>query len=681
MKRIFSRALGATLLTVCACSGWAAATAPIPAQSRVVAAAGAAPPTSQPFTIASAEDLVVTLTDLQVPAALASATVAVTQGDTLVGSSTLAPPATSTTLSISQASGAYTLWVFGSPNASFSVGTFTACVAPKASPSACIQSASLAGNISTPSSASNPTVSTLSTALTVTTSGSYTFNFTDFQFPAALGTAPNLALFQGSSVIQLSIASGTSISLSPGTYTLLSIAQANQTTQAGLYGLTITSPGGAKPLLDIAVPVGTLPAATSFDNPSSQAVTLKITDFAFPGALANANALLTSGGAIVTQTSASGGAVTQTAPAGGLGLWVYAAAGTTPGTYEADVTAGATYLYTAAGGATPSGSTTYAYGFVSPSVAAGSYQATVADLNFPAGLSSLSFDVAQGGSVLGSSTASGGVQINASAGPVVFLVSAQTPAQGAASTNGLFDVNLKTSAAPQTLEFDQTQSVSATPSLFDSQTLTIGVSASFDATLADLKLPAAFDNLALVVSQGSSVFGKIYGGGTFSFNATPGVYQLTFVASPASQQQYGTYGAAVVFTPPSITSFAANETSAATNSTITLSWDTANATSCTGSGGGWSGSTTSGSISLVLSATTTYTLSCTGAGGTVSKSIAVTATSTSTTSSGGGGSLAAGELSALLLVVLASRRFRRELVPTDPRRPSPPPEGKDPPAS
>lgn len=430
MKRIFSRALAAAILTACACSGWAAATVPIPPESRLVAATGAATTTSQAFTVASAEDLVVTLTDLKVPAPLASATVAVTQGDALVGSATFATPATSTALSIPQAAGAYTLWVFGTPNASFSVGTFTVCVAPKASPSACIQSDSLAGNISAASSASNPTVSTLSTTLTVTAAGSYTFNFTDFQFPAALSTPPDLALFQGSSTIQLSIASGTSINLSPGTYTLLSIAQADQTAGAGLYGLTITSPGSAKPLLDTAVPVGTLPAATVFDNPSTEAVTLKITDFAFPGALANAGALLTSGGATVAQTSAGAGAVTQSAPAGGLELWVYAAAGATPGTYEADVTAGGTNLYTTAGGATPTGSTTYAYGFVSPTVAAGTYQATVADLNFPSALSSLSFKVAQSGSALASSTTSGSVPINAAAGPVVFLVSAQTPPRG-----------------------------------------------------------------------------------------------------------------------------------------------------------------------------------------------------------------------------------------------------------
>ncbi len=602
--------------------------------------------------------MTVTLNDLKVPSALASATVVVTQGDTLVGKATYSAPATSASFSISKAAGAYTLWVFGTPNASFSAGTFTACVAPTSTPSACIQSASLAGIVSAPSSASNPTVSTLSTSLTVTAAGSYTFNVTDFQFPAALSTPPSFGLFQGSTLVQTAITSGMSVTLNPGTYTLLGIAQADSTTQAGLYGLTITPAAGA-PLLNVAVPVGVTQPATSFDNSATQSVTLKITDFAFPSALASANALLTAGGTAVAQTSSAGGAVTQSAPAGALKLWVYASAGATPGTYEADVTAGPTHLYTTAGGANPSGTTTFAYAFVSPSLTAGSYQATLADLQFPSALSSLSFDVAQDGSVLKTSAAAAAVDITAAAGPVVFLVSAQTPAAGSTSTNGLFDVSLQTAGASPTLVFDKTQSVSGSPALFDSQTLTIGVSASFDATLADLKVPAAFDNLALVVSQGSTVFGKIYGGGTFSFNASPGTYQLTFVASPATGLEYGLYGTGVTFTPPTITTFKSSATSAATNSAITLTWATANATSCTGSGGSWNGSATSGSASLVLAATTTYTLSCSGPGGTASQSVTVTATAAASSGGGGGGSLDAGLLFVIALIAGLSRHRAR----------------------
>lgn len=56
----------------------------------------------------------------------------------------------------------------------------------------------------------------------------------------------------------------------------------------------------------------------------------------------------------------------------------------------------------------------------------------------------------------------------------------------------------------------------------------------------------------------------------------------------------------------------------------TLTWSTANATSCTASGA-WSGAkATSGSESVTVNATSNYSLSCTGPGGTVTKSAKVT---------------------------------------------------------
>jgi hypothetical protein len=621
-----------------------------------VAAPNAPAATQLAFTIASAEDLQVTLTDLQIPAPLSSAEVVITQGAAVVGKAALAAPATTATLSITGAVGAYTLWVFGQPGANFSVGTFTACVAPKASPSACISSASLAGNITASSAAANPTLSTLSTQLTVSTAGSYTFTFSDFQFPVALSVAPNVALFQGSTEIQVQIASGTAIALSPGVYTLLALADADQTVKAGLYGITITGPAGTTALLNAAVPVGQTTQSSPFDNPAAQSLTLKVTDFSFPGPLGSASALLTSGGTSLGQATASGGATTVAAPAGALELWTYATPGSTPGTYEVDVLAAAKTLFAAAGGVSPSGGSAYAYGFVAPAVAAGTYQASVGDLQFPAQLSALSFAVAQDGTILKQSSTGAALAVSAAAGPVVFLVSAQAPVAGTQSGNGLFDVNLQTSGASQQLLYDKTQSVSSTPNVFDSQSLTLGIQASFDATLSDLQIPSQFDNLALVVSRGTTVLGKIYGGGTFSFAGPPGTYQLTFVASPAAQQQFGMYGVSVVFSPPTIGTFTSSASSATTGSAVTLSWNASNATSCTGSGGAWDGSGTSGTQSVVVSATTTYTLSCTGTGGGTSKSVTVTATAAH--SSGGGGAMSSTSILALLGLCLASRRMR-----------------------
>jgi hypothetical protein len=604
---------------------------PLPPETVLVGASGTPAATQESFTISPAEDLVVTLTDLQVPAALSSATVVVSQGSSITGDATLASPATTATFTIPAATGQYTLQVFGEPNSSFSVGTFTVCVAPKSSPSNCIQSASLSGNISAPASAANSTISTVSAPLTVTTAGTYTVSFADDQFPSALQTPPNLAIFQGSQPIALAIASGTGLSLSPGTYTLLAIAQASQSSQAGLYGITITGPPGVAPLLNSSYPVGTLAPAVQATNPSSQTLTLTVTDFQFPAALAAATALASSGGTVLgtASISAASGTASFPAPAGAVQVWSYAAAGASAGTYQVSLAAGSdTLLQTPAAVSTAS---SLAFAYITSPLAAGSYQATATDFQFPAVLPTLAFAVAQAGTILQQASTASTVKFTAAAGPVVVLAAAAPPASG----NGLLDVNVQTAGASPQLEFDRTQAVGAS-SLFTTQSLNLGTSGNYSVTLTDLKFPAQFADLDLVVSSGGSVIGKIIGGGSFPIVATPGTYLLSFIATPATNQEYGMYGLQIVNAAPTVT-LSASPTSVSAGGTTTLTWTSTNATSCTGTGAGFTGSqaTKSGSLAVAVAATTTYTLSCTGAGGTAKQSVTVTATAASSKSGGG----------------------------------------------
>ena len=667
------------------------------ALSSGVGVAGAAAPVQSTFTIATAEDLVVTLTDLQMPAELVSAGVVVTQAGAIVGSGQLAAPALNASVVLPAASGVYTLYVFGVPSTTYSFGSFSVCVAPKASPSNCIQGASpaqspsFAGLFTAPDSAKDPTVSTLSSTLNVTIAGSYTFNFSDLSFPAALNTPPNLALFQGSTPIippgQTSpgITAGAALNLSPGSYTLLSIAQADQTVKQGLYSIVIagttgTAPGpSTTPLLSIAAPVGALTAATAVTNPAAQSVTLTVADYGFPGALTSANALLTSGGTVIGSASAAGGAQSFAAPAGSLSLWTYGSIGSTAGTFSADVSAGSTDLATAAQGVGPAGAN-YTYAYVEGVAAAGALQATATDLQFPSQLAGLTFAVAQNGLILQQSTSAAALSFNAVAGNIVLLASAQAPASTTSPT-GLFDVNVQSpsgaaslvctptagtatsvsttaaAAAPASV-CDLTQSVSATAALFNVQPLTVATDGSYDVSLADLKFPTAFDSLALVVSRGSEVLGKVFGAGTFSFTGTPGTYLLTFVASPSADQQFGLYGVSVADSPPTVT-LTASAAGVVTGSSITLSFNSTNATSCTASGG-WTGSepTSASTATQVVSATTTYTLTCTGAGGSATQSVTVTATAAPAKSGGGGALDAEWLVLGLGLLLVQMRRDR-----------------------
>lgn len=75
---------------------------------------------------------------------------------------------------------------------------------------------------------------------------------------------------------------------------------------------------------------------------------------------------------------------------------------------------------------------------------------------------------------------------------------------------------------------------------------------------------------------------------------------------------------------PSV-SLTTSATNVQTNGSVTLTWSSTNATSCSASGG-WSGSlATSGSQSQALGATSTFTLTCAGGGGSGSGSATVTA--------------------------------------------------------
>ena len=290
----------------------ARAQTPLAPETVLVAASGAPAPTQETFKIAGSTDLTVTFTDLQTPAALSAASVAVTQGASLVSMTSLAAGATTATLSLHAAVGQYTLRVIATPNASATLpaGSFGVCVAPTATPKACIADASITGSVAAQSSAANPTLSTQSLTLTVVTAGSYTFTYADVQFPVALHVPPTLALFQGSTAIAVPIpASPAAITLAAGTYTLLAFAQADPVAQAGLYGIVVSGPALVAPLVNSIYPVGLLAPASPASNPSTQSVALTVTDLAFPTALTGARAVITEGGTVLGSASAGAGAL------------------------------------------------------------------------------------------------------------------------------------------------------------------------------------------------------------------------------------------------------------------------------------------------------------------------------------------------------------------------------------
>jgi hypothetical protein len=626
-------------------------------KTTLIGSSSVAAPSEFSFTATTAQTLTLTLTDLQAPAAFSALQVGVTLGDALIGTASVDPTTHTASLAIPAATGNYTLRVIGTPDTTDGFGRFGVCIAPSTDATSCISSYSFSGNIQAPSTTSPAGTSTLSTSFTSTTAGQYTVTLTDDAFPVALQAIAG-GVSQGSNPISAIGPGTTQITLAAATnYQLLIAAVADSGTQAGLYGIRITDPNGAA-VFDHTLPVGILSSASTVENPIAQALNLQLTDFAYPSPLVAVGSAVTQGSSVLASLTAAGTQNNFMAAAGPVEVWQYSVAGGQPGVYGLNLSP-----FQSAGSASvasllsvnqvvdPAGNSGGAFAFVVNLTAAGTNNLVLNDFQFPVAFQSLTATVAQNGQVLQQSTNG---DFTAAAGPVIVLVSATPPASG----EGIFGVTIQTSGAAPQILLDQTQAVGG---VFNSQSINVGTASTYDVTLTDLGFPANFQNLALVVSQGSQVLGKIYGGGTFNFSSTPGTYVLTFVATPAAPQDYGLYSVLIASSPPTV-SFTSGAASVVAGQTLQLTWTTQNATSCVASGSpNWTGSEpTSGTLAIVVSASATLTLTCAGPGGTTAQSISVTATAAPAKSGGGGGALDPLLLTLLTMLFLASlTRVRR----------------------
>ncbi|MGO9329114.1 MAG: hypothetical protein ACLQJ0_13475 [Steroidobacteraceae bacterium] len=630
--------LGLTAVCVgCGFAGFARANVLLD-ETSIVAAPGVAQASEFSFTATTAQALTVTLMDDKAPAVFQSLQIAVTLGDTLVGTAIVdgTTGVTSATVSLPAATGNYEFHVIGTPtNLGFgSFGSFSVCTALQATPATCIGADSYSDNIQTPSAAATDNQSTLNTYFTSTVAGSYNISFIDDQFPVALQTQLTVAgITQGSTPIAGPInpsATPTPVTLAAGTqYSLLVAATADATVQAGLYSIQITDPNGTI-VFARTLPVGELAGSTIVSNPSPQSLSLKLSDLDYPTALSSLGVAVSSGAAFLGDLTASGTSAIPAAPSGILEVWQYAVAGAQPGAYSLALTSSSASLLSTTRVVNPgNASAATSFAFVATLPAAGSYKLAVTDFQFPAQLGSLSYTVAQNGTVIPVNSSD---DFTASAAGTVIVVVDATPVQ---TSIGIFGVTLWTTAATPTVLLDQTQAVGGT---FNSRTINLGASGDYNVTLADLGFPANFTDLAVIVTQNGQIFGKIYGGGTFAVGATPGQYVVTFVATPGTQN-YGLYSLNMSSAPPSVT-LTASPTSVPAGQSVQVSWSSTDATSCTASGtSAFSGNEplSSTGIPVAIPATATLTLTCIGPGGsTTSTPVTVTATAALSTSGGGG---------------------------------------------
>lgn len=603
-------------------------------------------PVTKEFEIPQAGRYELQLADVGFPAALQSVQAAVTRGDTLVVS--VAAPGK---VQFDATPGTHAIQVAGVASTASGFGSFSVRVVAVSGGTPALD---YSNAIEAPTLPPATGQSARQTQFVIAAGGTYRASLSDSGFPETLAQINLLITRRGVEYARLDGTNTTmQFAAEPGTYDVLVIAQAGVQTDAGLYGVLVTNVGSGEAIFNESYPVGDLAEGRIAQLAADSTYTLTVTDLQFPAALASAGAAVMRGTSVLASRTTAG---STSFNATGGAVRVYALPVATEqavaGALLAEILQGTSGVFSVAYTSSPP-ATANALSILDDEVVianAGSYRVTLTDFEFPGALATLEMAIFQNGVSLGRRADTGAIDFQGAAGKVLVLVAAQP------STTvglGLFGVQLAGEPSGPVV-YETTQAVGG---LFQSRALDIATAGSYDVRLTDLVFPAAFPELALAVTRGTTRVGFAYGGGRFSFNATPGKYFLNFIARVNPSAQFGTYGLKVENTPPPpVVSITANPVSVQSGESATLSWTATGATSCVASGG-WTGAkATTGTQSVgPLTVESTFTLVCTGSGG---SSSAATTVTIRTPSTGGGGAVDLMLLAGLLGFGASLRRPR-----------------------
>jgi hypothetical protein len=663
------------------CSGvmlWAPAYAdPLLDEVHTVAASTVAVPVEHSFTISSSGTYQVTLTDLgaalPTPAPLGTVKLAITSGSTLVSLTPTGGTAATELTAAGSATftgspGTYIVHVIGTPGSGTGSGPIGIAITNTSNNS---QIAAYSDTLALPQSTSTSSnQAVLDDSFSVVTTGTYQVTLTDMQLPQSL-TKLTLAIVQeaGSLVGTLSVTEpGTSTSadftLTEGvTYRIFAVGQQLGTPTAGLYGVNVM---GAQSVYNKTVAVGSV-ALLGAPTLTAGTATLTLADLQYPNgtALSSSGAAVTLNGQSVVTPLTTPGSTTFTATATAYQVWGIGVppSSTTPGSYAVTLTTAAgTPVLDIARAVSSSTSSPYTYSYDTSFATAGTYTLDLTDFAYPTTLSSVTVAVVQGGKRVGSALSTAGVAGSGSATLAAGSASVLAFATlGTSATGGLFGVDLTASGASSP-SFEMSQGVGQ---LFSLHQVTVATGGSYQISVTDVGFPASFENLTVIVTRGSNNVTQVVGGGSQIINATAGTYDVNVVAQPGGSDSAGTYAITFDTAPPVPTvTLSSSATSVNSGGTVTLTWSSTNATSCSLSGGGFSSTSesTSGSVtSSAITSSTTFSMTCTGAGGTSSpQTVTVTVIPSL---HGGGGAIGADALAlllglVLLRIVIAGQRWR-----------------------
>ncbi len=646
--------------------------------ANVVASAVPAP---QSFTIATTGSYAITIKDLGSPAALSLFKVAVATPTALAAQLSAAGTMQSQTVTLQ--AGTYTVQALATAAPAPAIGgTYNIQVAPAGGGSVIWSYQGAVGPANPPPSSGT---SVLQSKLTAVNTGTYTFKLSDAQFPQLLSTVELVAIPEGqanpSPVMLTPTGGGTAApymiltptgsaptatatgTLSSNTvYDIIAFGTADAPLNAGLFAVQVQDPNNSPVALSQASSaVGLVPAPISVSTSQAETLSVKVTDLQYPAALTLLKAIVLQNGAVVVPTFGIAGS-TQTVPAavtmGSVQLYVWGQGGSGQGSYAAYATEPSGNVL--ADVAAPiTDASHFGYVYSASLLTAGSYQLTMYDFKQPTALASLVGIVEQQGTaqIQGSGTLT---LSSAQSGAINVLM---FPTLASTTANSLFGAELAaTGSGAPALEI--TQGVGA---LFSSSQTTISNTGSYLLQVSDLGFPAPFSAFTVILTSGQTVVGQFGGSGSKIFSVpTSGSYVVNVLANVAGNgADYGLYGVNLDVAPAAPTAtLATSSTSIVSGGTVTLTWSSAGAASCTASAqpaaSGWTGTlaTLSGQTSSgALTASTVFSLVCAdsyGRSATASVSVEVTAASSSSGgSSGGGGSGGGGALTLSVLLTLS----------------------------
>jgi hypothetical protein len=604
-------------------------------------------PASSLFRLDAAGRYELVLRDVGFPDPLSSLQVAVTAGSRRVA--VLNAPGT---LQFDAAAGQHAFQVAGIGASPRGSGSFAASLTATATGAAVAQ---YSDGVTTLQPSPPVGQSTIQTQLEIAGSGRHALSVEDLRIPAPLAVVAVLLSRGGVEVARLS-AAGTraEFDATPGRYDLLLVAQAGTATAAGALGVRVAEVASSVNVFEQTYPVGRLAAGDPVTLPAAGTYTLRVSDLRFPVALGRVAAAMTRGAAVIATLDGEGEVAVNT---GAGEVLVYAlptaAAPTQLGAMTVDLRRDGTTVFSRLHTATPPATSSDASLQVAEVTVAGSaHRATLTDFDFPGVLAELQFAAFQSGRELGRRAGAGTLEFTPAPGTLSLLVAAR-PATTLGS--GLYGLRLATVAGGSVV-WETTQAVGAG---FERRIVRIPSAGSYDVAVTDLRFPAPFAEISAAVTRGTERIGFVFGGGAFSFNATPGDHFVNVITRVNSTARFGLYGLQVASTPPPPDlSLVADPARVPSGTSSRLTWSSANATSCVATGQ-WAGNRPVAGNQTVgpLTSDSTYTLACTGPGGSTSRTVVVTvAPPGGSGGKGGGGAIAPWWLLLSLLVPASLRR-------------------------